>query len=107
VAVRGRQEQITNGLLSRGADPETRCIWNRTPLHIAALKGSCGIANALLARGANKDALCDMGESPLIKASHVGTRRIVDILVGVGCNIHIRGTGPSRYSALDRACQNG
>lgn len=106
-AVYGNHVQIVNGLLARGADPNTRCIWDRTVLHVAALGGRNAIVKALLANGGDKDALCDFGETPLTKASHLGRTQVAETLMAVGCDVNLRGTGPSRYTALDRAAQNG
>lgn len=52
------------------------------------------------------DALDDKGESPLIKAAYLGFQFVVEILLAAGADANLRGTGPSQYSALDRAAQN-
>lgn len=106
-AVHGNHEQIAKGLLARGADPNTRVIWDRTLLHVAALGGRNEIIKAMLANGGDKDAKCDFGETPLTKACHLGRKAVVKTLMSVGCDVNVRGTGPSRYTPLDRAAQNG
>eukprot|EP00752_Nemacystus_decipiens_P002701 g2522.t1 len=106
-AVYGNHEQIAKGLLVRGADPNTRVIWDRTLLHVAALGGRNEIMKAMLANGGDKDAKDDFGETPLTKACHLGRKAVVETLMGVGCDVNVRGTGPARYTPLDRAAQNG
>eukprot|EP00903_Cladosiphon_okamuranus_P012464 g11673.t1 len=62
-AVHGNHEQIANGLLARGADPNTRVNWDRTLLHVAALRGRNGIIKAMLVNGGDKDAKYNFGET--------------------------------------------
>lgn len=106
-AVHGNHEKIAKGLRARGANPNTRVIWDRTLLHVAALGGRNGIVKAMLANGGDKDAKDNFGETPLTKASHLGRKAVAQTLMAVGCDVNVRGIGPSRYTPLDRAAQNG
>lgn len=105
-AVRGKYDMIAVELFARGANPNTRCVKDGTLLHVAAMSGRDAIVKALLANGGDKDAKDGFGETPLMKACHLGHTEIAETLMAVGSDVNTRGTGSSRYTAIDRAAEN-
>lgn len=78
-----------------------------SPLHAAAMAGSAQSVLDLVASGVHKDALDNAGETALMKASQHGSALTAEALMRAGCNVNLRGSRPTCYTALDRAAQNG
>ncbi|CAN0135268.1 unnamed protein product [Ectocarpus sp. 4 AP-2014] len=105
-AIEGGHERLANELIMSGADVRTHDSHDRTPLHLAALKGLDGSVSALLFRGVDKDAVDKAGRSALILASCscVGDKArstVVETLLAAGADFSIR--DDLRSSALDSA----
>merc|ERR1712150_90994 len=68
-------------LLVARADPDSKTVASRTPLHFAAVEGVLSTARVLLDAGANVNAMNSCGAFPLHWAAKTGKRDLCTLLV--------------------------
>ncbi|KGO40643.1 hypothetical protein PEXP_071470 [Penicillium expansum] len=88
-AISGDHLNITQLLLSNGADPNGACHDRYTPLSSAAQYGREPIIRLLLEWGADVDAPCGWYGSALVAACDEGQLKIAEILLNSKANINI------------------
>ncbi|WP_213151698.1 ankyrin repeat domain-containing protein [Neochlamydia sp. AcF95] len=105
-AVRSRQEEVVQYLLSKGADAQiSDCNSKRrsTPLHLATKRGLMGITARLLEHGADINAIDKKWKTPLHYT--IGKKRfyaeIIKLLLAKGADLHVAGTLPFIYHAIE------
>ncbi|KAK9283567.1 hypothetical protein L1049_011815 [Liquidambar formosana] len=89
-----------------GGPLDSRDKEGRTPLHLAASKGSVRCGRLLLEAGADKDARSRDGRTALYRAAANGDRRMVELLVEMGADPTIC-TADRGRSAVDVAGDKG
>lgn len=105
-AAEGPWVDLVTDMLVAGASPNT-CSGrnNRTPLHVAAWRGSNRMVLGLLAKGADKDALDSRRLSPLMIAAQCHRLAVVKSLLAAGADVEIRDAG--QLTALSHAAGHG
>jgi truncated hemoglobin YjbI len=80
--------EVVRALVRAGADVNA-CggLTRATPLHMAARRGSVGIAGALLECGAEIDARDSKGDTPLQRALNCRRDQVAQLLVARGANV--------------------
>ncbi len=89
-AIRQRDNDIVNFLLSKGCNKDHKDNRGKTPLHVAALIGDAKIITSLIEAGAEINPLDDKGKSPLMVAAAKGPLEIVDLLVDFGAHTTLK-----------------
>ena len=83
----GRSSAAIAVLLDAGADPETRNVDGRTPLHLAANDGGPENVDALLDAGANVEARDHLGMTPLhLAADSCRSPAVIAVLLDAGAD---------------------
>jgi ankyrin repeat protein len=87
---RGRESDgraVIDVLIQHGADiNQVSGVGGMTPLHMAARRGTVGIAEALLDAGADIEAQDKNGETPLRRAVNCGQEQLVRLLLSRGAD---------------------
>jgi cytohesin len=86
LAARKGDLEMTNLLISKGADINDETANEGTPLHAAVEGGFKEIAEILLAKGANIEATTPYGYTPLHSAVLAGNQDMVELLLTKGAN---------------------
>ncbi len=95
---------ITNLLISKGADIKVQDKDGHTPLHWAAQAGKHITAELLIAKGAMVNAKGKNGRTPLLYALWRGHKNLVDLFIRKGAEINTRDTSgytPLHYASLE------
>lgn len=79
-AVRDRDMEQTQALLSKGTDVNEKDWLGYTPLHWAIYFGYPDVAEVLISKGANPNILSDTGRTPLEIATEMGYEGLVELL---------------------------
>ncbi|MCJ1231794.1 hypothetical protein MMC12_008473 [Toensbergia leucococca] len=103
VSVTTEHKSMTQMLLARGADVNSRSNFEETLLHSAIRKGNETITTLLLERDADVHAR-SCGIPPLFAAAQFGNANLIKLLLKKGANIEIEYHG---YTALSRALFQG
>ena len=97
--------RVTQVLLSFGAEPDTKDMDGKSPLHVAAKIGNTGVAHALLVHDALVQTTDNFGVTPLHIAA---TNEVAMLFVRSGAHVTARdvnGKGPLHYAAKDGRVQ--
>jgi ankyrin repeat protein len=95
--------EIARFLISRGADPDSRDDWGRTPLMVAATFGTVEVADTLLSGGADPTVKDDVyGDTAIHHAAIAGQLDVVALLLAEGIPIDLP-SGHEGESALHYA----
>jgi uncharacterized protein len=78
--------QMTQALLTAGADPKAKNRYEVTPLALACTNGSAAILSALLEEGADANATLPGGETALMTAARTGKLDCVQVLLEKGAD---------------------
>lgn len=97
--------KIIEILLSFGVNIDVRDNQQRTPLHIAILKGSLKTVELLLDSGADPAATEELGSTPLHLAAELGYPTIVDLLLMTN-NVNVAAKDFRGLTPLDLATKN-
>jgi cytohesin len=99
-------------LLKSGADPNSRDIRGRAPLHkvsqggeLVMAESSLEIARILVKSSADVNATDEAGSTPLHAAALSGCRDIADLLLGSAASLNVRNN--NQETPLHVACGNG
>ena len=105
-AASGGHEAVVNWLLSKtNFDPDSRNIYNRTPLSYAASNGHKTIVNLLLLKGVDPDSKDNYNRTPLSYAALNGNETVVDLLLSKGVDPGSRNN--YNRTPLSFAAENG
>ena len=103
-AARAGNARLMSGLITAGADIETRDEASDSALHIAARKGLDGVVLALLDQGINADLRGGSQRTALIIAATFGHLTIVRTLMDAGADASLK--DEDEKSALEEAVEN-
>jgi ankyrin repeat protein len=84
-AYEGDAERVKE-LLKKGANPNTKDVFGRTPLHEAASEGSVDVVKLLLEHGADPNIQDEVGWTPLHSAALWGHDDVVKLLLVYGAD---------------------
>jgi ankyrin repeat protein len=85
-----RLNDISDLLISKGADVNAQDNDGNTPLHWASTQGREGVAKLLISNGGNVNAMSKSNVTPLDNASFNGDIEIVKFLVAKGANVNAK-----------------
>ena len=103
-AARKGRARLVSGLITAGADVETRDEHSDTVFHWAAREGLDGVVMALLDQGVHVDTRGKLQRTALIVAAKFGHLTIVKILIKAGANVELK--DEEEKNALEEAVEN-
>ena len=101
-AVKTKDIQKINELVSKGADINASDSYGATPLIYAVAHGQIEIVKLLIDKGAKVNAEDSLGEKPLFEAVSSNSTEIAKLLIDKGANVNSRATNTSE-TVLDIA----
>ncbi|MFW6157892.1 MAG: ankyrin repeat domain-containing protein, partial [Planctomycetota bacterium] len=106
VTAEAQAQELTALLLHNGANPDGEDLYNRTPLHRAAMTGAePAVMKLLLEAGGDTTARCIDGYTPLLRAAEGNDIELVKVLLDGGANINE--TDKNRQAAIHYAARLG